>query len=120
MYFFTRIDSDIMLIRHEGPITLADSRQLRDFLRQNREKLLVDLTGTPTADSMQEFCRVRAMLPQTAFIGPEMSEMVCRGLPGKDYYMHEARQFATEAEALAWLHSDATVAGDTQEAAFAA
>ncbi len=120
MFFFTRIDTHIIRIQHEGPITVEDSRQLRAFLKQNDGKLLIDLNGTPARDCMQEFCRIRPMLPQTAFIGPEIPDIVCRGLPGKDYYMHEARHFATEAEALAWLCGDDITAGDAEEAAVAA
>ncbi|MCD4687474.1 MAG: hypothetical protein K8S97_16205, partial [Anaerolineae bacterium] len=62
----------------------------------------------------------RPMLPQTAFVGPEISDIVCRGLPGKDYYMNEARHFATAAEALVWLRGDDIIAGDTKETAVAA
>lgn len=106
MYQFSSIEPDIVRVAHEGPITRADTQQLRAFLRTYRGKLLIDLNGTPTAESMREFCRVRPMLPQTALFGPPLPTLVCQGLPGKDYYMHEARQFATEAEALAWLRGD--------------
>lgn len=120
MFYFTRIDAQIIRIQHEGPITLEDSRQLRAFLKQFNGKLLIDLTGTPVRDSMQEFCRVRSMLPQTAFVGPEVSDIVCRGLPGKDYYIHEAQHFATENGALSWLRGEDFTTGDREEAAVAA
>ncbi len=106
MYFFSRVDSGIIKVRHEGPITAEDSRQLRAFLKQYRGKLLIDLTGSSPGDNLREFCRVRAMLPQTAFTGPMVSELVCQGLPGKDFYMHEALHFDNEADALAWLRGE--------------
>lgn len=107
MYIFSQLDPDIVRVRHEGPITREDTQALRAFLKGYRGKLLIDLNGTPTADSMREFCRVRAMLPQTALFGPALPSLICKGLPGKDYYMHEARQFASEDEALAWLRGEA-------------
>lgn len=117
MYFFSRIDSGIIKVRHEGPITTADSRQLRAFLQQYRGKLLIDLTGTPDGDNLREFCRVRAMLPQTAFIGPMVSDLVCQGLPGKDFYLNEVLHFADEADALAWLRGEEVSGADAGEEA---
>lgn len=119
MLFITRLNSDIVMVQHEGNFTADDSRQLRAFLREYRGKLLVDLTGTPAASCMQEICRVRSMLPQTAIIGPRISDLVCNGLPGKDYAMYEVRHFDSKADAVAWLCGECADDG-VQEAAAAA
>ena len=100
---FTQITPSITQVKHYGPITLDDSRQLRAALNELDGTLLVDLYDTPTGDSFKEFCRVRALLPKTAFYGPLDSEVVCQVLPGKDYYMHEARHFTSKEAALDWL-----------------
>ncbi len=120
MFSFTRIDSNVVLIQHEGLITRASSRQLRDFLRHYRGKLVIDFSGTPAPDWQQEFLRIRSMLPQTACLHADLPQRILDGLPGNDYAMHEARPFAREAEALAWLRSDDTLIDDTPEAAVAA
>jgi hypothetical protein len=105
-FIFSHVQPDVTLCRHYGPLTRDDSRQLRAFLNQLDGKLLVDLTATPVGESMQEFLRVRSLLPQTAFFGPPESQAVCCTLPGKEFYMHEARHFTAEEEALAWLQED--------------
>ncbi len=116
-FTFSHIQPDITLCRHYGPLTRDDSRQLRAFLNQVDGRLLVDLTTMPVGESMQEFLRVRSLLPQTAFFGPPESSVVCRTLPGKEFYMREARHFAAEDEALAWLHEDEERAAANQDAA---
>jgi hypothetical protein len=103
---FTRIEPQITLCCHRGPITLEDSRQLRAFLKTVDSKLLIDLRYTPLWEMAQELCRVRSMLPKTAFVGPELPRILCADLPGKHYYLYEARHFTTEQEALDWLHED--------------
>jgi hypothetical protein len=105
-FTFSRIQPGITLSRHYGPLTRDDSRPLRAFLNQLDGKLLVDLTTMPVGESMQEFLRVRSLLPQTAFFGPPESHVVCCTLPGREFYMHEARHFTAEEEALAWLQED--------------
>ena len=100
---FIRIEPHLTLCRHWGPVTLNDSRQLRAFLKTIDGDLLVDLRHAPLWEMAQEFCRVRAMLPKTAFVGPELPRILCDGLPGKDYYRHRVRHFDTEEEALDWL-----------------
>lgn len=105
-YQFSRITPTITLCSHQGPVTLQDSRQLHETLRHLDGKLLVDLTGTPTAEISREFLRVRSLLPQTAFFGGLLSPILFKNLPGSHYYMHEARQFDTEAAALAWLNGE--------------
>lgn len=105
-FTFSHVRPDITLCRHYGPFTRDDSRQLRAFLNQLDGKLLVDLTTMAVGESMQEFLRVRSLLPQTAFFGPPESRVVCRTLPGREFYMHEARHFTDKEEALAWLRED--------------
>ncbi|HVO69500.1 MAG TPA: STAS/SEC14 domain-containing protein [Aggregatilineaceae bacterium] len=100
---FVRIEPHITLCCHRGPVTLEDSRQLRAFLKTVDGNLLVDLRHSPSWDMAQEFCRVRSMLPKTAFVGPELPRVLCADLPGKDYIKHEVRHFTTEEEALEWL-----------------
>jgi hypothetical protein len=105
-FIFSYVQSDITLCRHYGPLTRDDSCQLRAFLNQLDGKLLVDLTTMPVGESMQEFLRVRSLLPQTAFFGSPESQAVCCTLPGKEFYMHEARHFTAKEEALVWLQED--------------
>jgi hypothetical protein len=100
---FTRIEPNITMCCHRGPVTLDDSRQLRAFLKTVDGQLLFDLRYTPLWEMAQELCRVRSMLPKTAFVGPELPRILCSDLPGKHYYMHEVRHFNTEDEALDWL-----------------
>jgi hypothetical protein len=102
-FTFSHIQPDITLCRHHGPLTRDDSRQLRAFLNQLDGRLLVDLTTMAAGESMQEFLRVRSLLPQTAFFGPPETRAACCTLPGKDFYMHEARHFSSAEEGLAWL-----------------
>ncbi len=105
-YQFKQLTPSVTLCSHHGPVTLQDSRQLQETLRHLDGKLLVDLTDTPTAEISREFLRVRSMLPQTAFFGGALSPILFMNLPGSHYYMHEARQFETEVEALAWLNGE--------------
>jgi hypothetical protein len=100
---FIRVEPHITLCCHQGPLTVEDSRQLRAFLKTVDGNLLVDLRHAPLWEMAQEFCRVRSMLPKTAFVGPELPRILCADLPGKHYYMHEVRHFNTEDEALEWL-----------------
>lgn len=106
MFHFTRIDQDIIRVRHEGPVTVADSRQFRAFLRDFRGKLLIDLRGTPPAEMQRELLRVRSMLPQAACVGADVERLVCDTLPGKDYYMYALEHFASEDAALVWLRGE--------------
>jgi len=103
---FRPLTSTLTLCSHQGPVTLQDSRQLQEALRHLDGKLLVDLTGTPMVEISREFLRVRSMLPQTAFFGGPLSPILFKNLPGSHYYMHEARHFDTEAEAVAWLNGE--------------
>jgi hypothetical protein len=89
---------------------------LRAFLNRLDGRLLVDLTTMSPGESLQEFLRVRSLLPQTAFFGPPETRAACCTLPGKDFYMHEARHFSSEEEALAWLREEEP-AGTEREAA---
>jgi hypothetical protein len=116
-FTFSHIRPDITLCRHYGPFTRDDSRQLRAFLNRLDGKLLVDLTAMPVGESMQEFLRVRSLLPQTAFYGPPETQAACCTLPGKDFYMHEARHFPLEEEALAWLQEEDEGQADTEREA---
>lgn len=100
---FTQIAPNVTRCRHRGPITPEDSHQLRAHLKRMRGALLADLHDTPMMDSFREFLRVRAMLPRTAFYGPPDTRPICRTLPGKDFYMRQARHFTDETEALDWL-----------------
>lgn len=111
-FTFTPVEPGITRCWHQGPITLEDSRQLRAFLRQDHGKLLVNLYDTPIDQSAREYLRVRSMLPETAFFGPPLPRLAWGDLPGKHIYLHQARHFATEAEALAWLRRDAPVSGE--------
>ena len=118
MFSFSRIDQGIVCVRHEGPISLNDSRQFRAFLKQYRGKLLIDMRGTPPGDVMREMLRVRPMLPQAACIGTSEQRLICDELPGKDIYINEVQQFANDAEALAWLRGKtAEVTTDEEVAA---
>jgi hypothetical protein len=100
---FTQLTPSVIQVKHHGPITLDDSRHLRQTLNDLEGMLLIDLYDTPIGDSFKEFCRVRALLPKTAFYGPPDSDVVCKTLPGKDFYMHEARHFTDREAALNWL-----------------
>lgn len=102
-FSFETTSSNFVRCSHHGAMTLEDSRQLRSFLKDYRGKLLVELDDASGPDLVRELCRLRAMLPQTACVGPLHSRSLCRNLPGKDYYMHEVRHFTSETEALAWL-----------------
>ena len=120
MFIYTRTEQGFFRVRHEGPITVSDSRRFRAFLRNYRGKLLIDMTGAPAADMRRELLRVRPMLPQTACFGPVQQRLLCDELPGKDFYMNELRHFETEAEALAWLAGDEAGGESGDEAAAAA
>lgn len=116
MFHFTPIDQDITRVRHEGSITVEDSRQFRAFLREFHGRLLIDLCGTPPAEMQRELLRVRPMLPQTACVGADMERLVCDTLPGKDYYMYALEHFASEDTALAWLRGVEAEAAVNEEA----
>lgn len=116
MFHFSRIDQDIVRVRHDGAVTVEDSRQFRAFLKEYRGKLLIDLRGTPPAEMQRELLRVRPMLPQTACVGQDVQRLVCDTLPGKDYYMHALEHFASEDAALAWLRGEEAEAAVCEEA----
>lgn len=105
-FTFTQLTPYVWQVTHSGPITIEDSRQLRQAFSAFEGKLLIDLHDTPLGDSFQELVRVRALLPKTAFYGEEGWEVFCRQLPGKDFYMHEAQFFTDKEEALIWLLTD--------------
>jgi hypothetical protein len=115
-FTFSHVQPDITLCRHYGPFTRDDSRQLRAFLNRLDGRLLVDLTTMSSGESMQEFLRVRSLLPQTAFFGPPETRAACCTLPGKDFYMHEARHFSSEEEALEWLQEEEQVESEREAA----
>ncbi|NDJ75694.1 MAG: hypothetical protein GYB65_05505 [Chloroflexi bacterium] len=100
---FSQIDPHIVRCEHTGSVTPEDSRRLRMFLRRTNCKLLFDLSRSRITESSREICRIRSMLPQTAFVGPPLPRIAELTLPGKDYYRHEIRHFESEIEALLWL-----------------
>jgi hypothetical protein len=105
-YEFTQVEEHIVRVSHRGPVTRADGRQLRAYLRTVDDNLLIDLTGSPVRELARQLCAMRPMLPRTACYGPPLPEYLYRGLPGKDYYLHEVRHFETQDEALAWLREE--------------